>query len=406
MTTSRRRGNPVTESVETDMLDEDTVICALCGPLPAFKFAGSELLVITWDGERPTVGTIKPSLIQGGAPQETLDVTLDDGSVLSVGHDQVFLLQTSRKRAEDLHPGDSLLAFYTKKVGSYLHYLDPGSWYKGGLVPIDQRRRRPVSRLVAEHMLGRRLKQDEVVRFVSKDLFDVRPSNLQIVAMPTKHKRQRDPLGEALAAAQKLVLTHKGPRNHSVVSVERGRCFAAGSKIYVANGSMITPMSIEAYAAEGIWRPILGYDEKKKLIRRVNVSNAWLTKKAAPVMKIGFSNGATLRVTPEHKILTVDNGYVDAYTLKANDRVISAVAGFNLKGQSVLTNHAPGTVWVTQSPKPDMATSYRVYDVATETENLIVDGVVCHNSTACLSIAGVTSDTFVAGGVFLATDRH
>jgi intein/homing endonuclease len=384
------------------MIDEELIVTALGGPLPLFKFVGGEVLVVSWDGERATVGAVRPRTVEGGAPQDVLDVRLDDNSVITVSPDQVFLLQKERKQAKDLKPGDSLLAFYTRWADGYLHYLDPGQWYKGALVSSDKHRWRPLSRLVAEHMLGRRLGQGESVRFRNGDRSDVRPENLNIVSMPVKQQKRRDPFGRVLADAQKLIVAHRPPRNHQVVSIEQGHCFAAGSKIFVANGSMIVPTKIEVYAAEGIWKPILGYDEKKQLVRKVNVTNAWLTKKAAPVMKIGFSNGSFLRVTPEHQVLTVDRSYVEAWKLKANDRVISAIAGFNMKDQSVLTNHSPGTLWVTSPPKPDQSTPYRVYDVTTETGNLIVDGVVCHNSTACLSISGVTSDTFVAGGVFLA----
>ena len=385
------------------MIDENAIVAALSGSLSLFKFAGSDVLVVSWDGERATVGSVRPSTVQGGAAQEVLDVKLDDGSTITVSPGQVFLLQKGRKQARDLKSGDSLLAFYTKWVSGYLHYLDPGLWYKGGLTPSDRKCWRPLSRLVAEHSLQRRMKPGEIVRFVNQDRVDARPANLSIVTTPVVQQRRRDPLGQALAAAQKLIAAHRPPKNHSVVSVEQGHCFAAGSKIFVANGSMIAPMKIEVYAAEGVWKPILGYDVEKKLVRKVNVSNAWLTKKAAPVMKIGFSNGVNLRVTPEHQVLTVEEGYVEAWKLKVGVRVISAIAGFNMKDQSVLTNHAPGTLWVTAAPKPDQSTPYRVYDVTTETGNLIVDGVVCHNSTACLSIEGVTSDTFVAGGVFLAT---
>jgi hypothetical protein len=83
--------------------------------------------------------------------------------------------------------------------------------------------------------------------------------------------------------------------------------------------------------------------------------------------------------------------------------VISTFPGFSLKSLAVLTSHSPGTVWVTVAPKPDMTQPYRVFDVTTETGNLVVDGIVCHNSTRCLSLSPVASDTFVAGGVFLAT---
>ena len=355
--------------------------------------------VVAWDGARPTVGEIR---LQSAQDHDVLCVGLDDGSDLVVTPDQRLLLRSGNPvRADELCGGESLLPFYTRMAGARLEYLDPGDWHKGGLVAADRRRWRPLARLVAEAMLNRRLQQDEVVRLRRPGL-DHRPENIEIAIKSTRHKKRFDPLGKALAEAMKFMETHR--HNHKVASVSTGHCFAAGSKIYTIDRSVVTPISIDVYAAEGNWRPILGYDEKKQIIRKVNVTNAWLTKKAAPVLKIGFSNGAVLRVTPEHKVLTVDRGYVEARSLVMNDRVISAIAGFSLRGQSMLTSHSPGTAWVVDPPRPDMSQPYRVYDVTTETGNLIVDGVACHNSTKCLSTAGLTSDTFVAGGVFLLAD--
>jgi hypothetical protein len=46
----------------------------------------------------------------------------------------------------------------------------------------------------------------------------------------------------------------------------------------------------------------------------------------------------------------------------------------------------------------------RVFDVETESGNLIADGIVAHNSTRPLSITTLDSDNFAAGGVFLRSD--
>lgn len=385
------------------MLDEWTPILTLkYGPMPAFKLAGEEVEIVTWDGKRPTVGLVTPKLVTG---RDMVIVHLDDGSQLKVSEDQVLLLREGRKYAGDLTVNDSLLAFYTRRTRRFVHYLDPKDWHKGGLASSDQRRWRPLPRMIAEHKLGRRLQPGEQAQIVSKDRLDFSTSNIVVVEQDQKKRRYRDKFGQALNDAKRFLDAWPTPRNHRVTLVEQGHCFAAGSRIYVANGSMITPMTIESYAAEGIWRPVLGYDEQKKLIRKVNVTNAWLTKKAAPVMKIGFSNNTILRVTPEHQVLTADGTYVEAWKLVVGTRVVSAIAGFSLRSQSVLTNHTPGTAWVNQAPKPDQTQPYRVYDITTETGNVLVDGIICHNSTACLSISGLSSDSFVGGEVFLATDR-
>lgn len=379
------------------MIEEWAPVLTTSGTRPLSKLIGQEVQVISWDGRRPTVGSV---LVEGSTRRATLKVTFDDYSYVEVSPDQVFLLNGGSKPAEQLRPGDSLLAFYMRLSEKRLLYQDPGDWHRGAIAQIDKQRWRPLARLVAEHKLGRRLEQDEVVKSCSGNPFDVRPETI-VVTKRRRSDKRFDPFSKALVEAKRFLDAWRPPNNHKVVDVEGGHCFAAGSMVYVVEGSMITPMTIERYAAEGLWRPILGFDMEKKLIRKVNVSNAWLTKKAAPVLKIGFSNNSMLRVTPEHKVLTVDGGYVEAHTLKVGDRVISAIAGFNLKSKSILTSHAPGTAWVTQPPRPDMRDSYRVFDVTTETSNLIVDGIVCHNSSECLSLRALSSDSFVINGVFL-----
>lgn len=156
-------------------------------------------------------------------------------------------------------------------------------------------------------------------------------------------------------------------------------CFAEGSLVYVTDGSMMKPMTVEQLAFDEPSLQILAFDRDKAKIVKVPAISPRLTGVCEPVIKIKLSNKSSLRVTKDHKILHRERGYVNADTLKVGDELVSMYPGFDPKGMSVLIHHTPAYVTVTEAPVPDG--SCRVFDVSTSTHNLIVNGVVCHNST-------------------------
>lgn len=157
------------------------------------------------------------------------------------------------------------------------------------------------------------------------------------------------------------------------------RCFSGEMLVYVVDdGGLIIPTPIAKLAAENSAKKILGYDIEKKKITRVDAQHPRLTGNNAAVVRIKLSNNEVLRVTPEHKILTVEKGYIEAKYLTQGDFLVGAPPGFDTRNKSIVTAPRPGGVWVTESPKPDGVE--RVYDITTSTKNLIVNGVVCHNS--------------------------
>lgn len=155
-------------------------------------------------------------------------------------------------------------------------------------------------------------------------------------------------------------------------------CFAEGSLVTVTDGSMLKPIPIEQLACDESSPVILGYDIDKAKIIKVTGESPRLTGVSAPVIKIALSNGMSLRVTKDHKVLHVERGYVNAETLKTGDELVGMAAGYNPAQMGVLINNRSGVVKVTADPKPDGIC--RVFDVTTKTHNLIVSGVVCHNS--------------------------
>ncbi len=159
------------------------------------------------------------------------------------------------------------------------------------------------------------------------------------------------------------------------------RCFTGDMKVYiVGDNNIIEPMAIKDLAADSDGRDILAFDTKRKIIIKVPAQDPRISGRNAPILRIKLSNGEVLRVTPEHKILSVEPtpGYVEAKTLKKGHFLVGARAGFETNGKSMLTVNQAGGVWVAEDP---IAEGFEdVYDVTTETHNLLVNGVICHNS--------------------------
>ena len=125
-------------------------------------------------------------------------------------------------------------------------------------------------------------------------------------------------------------------------------------------------------------KEILGYDVKKKRLCAVNAENARMTGRDIEVLEIPLSNGAKLRVTGEHKLLTADRGYVNAEDISAGNQLMGMWAGFKPAGTTMLINPTAGVVTVTGDPKS--GGKARVFDITTSTHNFVLEGAVVHNS--------------------------
>jgi len=164
------------------------------------------------------------------------------------------------------------------------------------------------------------------------------------------------------------------------------RCFTGEMKVYIYNEDtkVIEPKTILELAREGDGLQILAFDTKKKIITKVAAENPRISGRNAEVVRINLSNGEHLRVTPDHKILVVESqgakpeSYVEAKDLKKGDLLVGTRAGFSTAAKSLLTVNRTGGVRVEEDPLPDGRET--VFDVTTSTHNLIVNGVVCHNS--------------------------
>lgn len=160
------------------------------------------------------------------------------------------------------------------------------------------------------------------------------------------------------------------------------RCFTGDMKVYIVDETgVITPKTIKEVAQSTETYRILGYDTKKKVLVPVDAEHPRISGRNAPVLALKLSNGETLRVTPDHKIFCAEPvpGYVEAKLLKKGAFIVGARGGFETSSKSMLTVRQAGGVWLAEDPVPDCFEP-EVYDISTSTRNLLVNGVVCHNS--------------------------
>ena len=160
------------------------------------------------------------------------------------------------------------------------------------------------------------------------------------------------------------------------------RCFTGDMKVYVVgDNNIIVPMTIKEVASSNETYQILGFDEKRKMLVPVAAEHPRISGRNAPVIRLELSNGEILRCTPDHKILCLEPrpGYVEAKLLKKGAFIVGARAGFETNGKSYLTVKQAGGVWLAADPVPD-SFAPEVYDITTKTHNLLVNGIICHNS--------------------------
>lgn len=173
--------------------------------------------VYTWDGERITVGLI---LIEEASRHVSvpLRLELDDGNQIQISNGMQCLLRDGedQKAVRDLEVGESLLPLYTKPDGQgYITYYEPGKWNKGALTLKDGFNWRKVSRMVAEHRLGRRVRPGDRIAFIDKSKTNCHPDNLDIQFRAPKQKKTKSKWAEPIFEAHRVI----GRINHKVDNV-------------------------------------------------------------------------------------------------------------------------------------------------------------------------------------------
>lgn len=387
------------------MLDASAVVRTLGGERFVCDLVGQEAEVYTWAG-KITLGRVR---VEEGPIQPTFEVELDDGSLLCVSRDQFFVLRDGRSEPVDFLAADqSLMPLYLKQQDGYGYYREPGDFHKGGLTVSDSRRWRKVDRMVMEHVLQRRLQPGERVVHLDGDKLNVHPDNLTVEFREPTTQTRNHPLAKLHKEARKLM----GPDNHKVTSVTAGNCFAKGSLVYVVEErSLIRPTPIEVVAAGGAGQEILAWDFKKNRIVPTPAINPRLTKRHAGVVMLYLSNGRLLRVTPDHKFwVQRRNGndhkaWAEAKDLELGDVFLGLRQGYDLENPSMLTAWTGGNTTLAAPVQVDVRETPHVYDITTKHENLIVDGVVAHNSASLFSLKGLTAANLAINGVFVHVDH-
>jgi hypothetical protein len=202
------------------MLDSDSIVHTLSGPRVLGMLLAEELTyVLTWDGDRITVGQIRveecPRII---IPYR---IELDDDSSFRCCPETMLLLRNGGPRYPDQIAAEtSMLPLYTKldSVG-YPVYQEPGEWHTKALTPSDRNRWRRLSRLVAEWKLGRRCEPGDIVSYASSDRRDCHPDNLKFDRKLRKKTQKRVDFMEPMIKGQKFIdehPRHKTKSNHKI----------------------------------------------------------------------------------------------------------------------------------------------------------------------------------------------
>ena len=415
--------NLMSRYADYECLTGDTQVLTLGGAVKISVLAeccqdeNFRFYVYTWDGQKITVGEAENA--RKVKKEVVYRLALDDGQVFRATGNHLWMRRDGEyAQTTDLKPGDSLMPLYlSRDKAGYVFYRENESWHKGALTSKDSLRTRPVSRMVAEWLTGERLEPNTWALIEDGDKENLVPSNIDVkVGARTPRSRTWEPIIKSVIRARNFVAEHAnltGKNNHKVVSIDLLEeedvyclevpgthnyaigskdggvfchnsmddypdinCFAEGSLVSIIEGSVVKGVPIEDLLS-GSHSNILAYDRGKERLVSVPAVNPRLTGKDAEVVALKLSNGRTLRVTPDHKILA-SFGYTNASNLRAGDKIVSLTAGLDCSQVSMFTNPLSNIVTLVEDPKPDGKVD--VYDITTSTHNLMVEGVVCHNS--------------------------
>ncbi len=155
-------------------------------------------------------------------------------------------------------------------------------------------------------------------------------------------------------------------------------CIAEGQRVYAVEGTLVKPVPIERLALGDYHGEILAFDSKLGRLVKVTAEKPRMTGRDVEVLALKLSNGTTLRCTPEHKILTAGDGYVDAKDLRGGVSIIAMWSGHDPGATVLMTQPRPGLVTLLEDPQADGKA--RVFDITTSTHNFVCEGAIVHNS--------------------------
>ena len=99
-------------------------------------------------------------------------------------------------------------------------------------------------------------------------------------------------------------------------------CLTGDTKIHTEDGIWTLKELVDIYEAHGFVPKVLTYNEETKEIELDHINFAGLTKKSTNVIELELEDGSTIKLTPDHKVYTENNGWVEAAKLTVDDILI------------------------------------------------------------------------------------
>ena len=191
--------------------------------------------------------------------------------------------------------------------------------------------------------------------------------------------------GRSASSRAPVTPAYRGAMDHTPIALLKrtgGGCFAAGTKIYMADG---TYKNIEDIQVDDL---VIAYNDKIQKYENKKVIKTFIYFDIKKLVLIKFSNGIELKVTPGHPILTtegwksldIENSLyehgVEATLLNINDEVL---------------NYSENTFVKEIKYMPEL--NYIVYNLEVdECHTFLASGIVVHNKKVVMDTGGYTGD--------------
>ena len=191
--------------------------------------------------------------------------------------------------------------------------------------------------------------------------------------------------GSSTSSRAPVTPAYRGAMDHTPIALLKrtgGGCFAAGTKIYMADG---TYKNIEDIQVDDL---VIAYNDKTQKYENKKVIKTFIHFDVKKLVLIKFSNGIELKVTPGHPILTtegwksldIENSLyehgVEATLLNVNDEILNYFGDTFVKEIKYM---------------PEL--NYIVYNLEVdECHTFLASGIVVHNRKVVMDTGGYTGD--------------
>lgn len=151
-------------------------------------------------------------------------------------------------------------------------------------------------------------------------------------------------------------------------------CVAGDTMIDIRLDNNITTIPIDdlrKYYSEDLM--VRAWNHKSGCVVWTHIVDFAKTADTEHLIEITHDNGATIRVTAQHKIWTENRGYVEAQDLKEDDVILCKEGDFS---GNYIREYVPLKIKKIELPHP-----VPVYDITTKTGNFFGNNILVHNCT-------------------------